>query len=154
MMSSRNRRNALPFILVNGVLIKGVDNVRAAVFSHFSNHFEANRAIRPSIEGLCFRSLNVREGLDLIKPFSMEEVKSAVWDCDSYKSPGPDGISFGFLKQFWDLVQNDVMRFLVEFHRNGKLANGINSTFIALIPKVDSPQCLNEFQPISLVGSM
>jgi len=46
------------------------------------------------------------------------------------------------------------LRFLVEFHRNGKLAKGINNTFIALIPKVDSPQCLNDFCPISLVGSM
>jgi len=48
----------------------------------------------------------------------------------------------------------DVMRFLVEFHRNGRLTKGINSTFIALIPKVDSPQRLNDFRPISLVGSM
>jgi len=46
------------------------------------------------------------------------------------------------------------MRFLTEFHRNGRLAKGINSTFIALIPKVDSPQRLNDFRPISLVGSM
>ena len=46
------------------------------------------------------------------------------------------------------------MRFLCEFHRNGKLAKGINNTFIALIPKVDSSQRLNDFRPISLVGSM
>jgi len=42
----------------------------------------------------------------------------------------------------------------MEFHRNGKFTKGINNTFIALIPKVDSPQRLNDFQPISLVGSM
>ena len=46
------------------------------------------------------------------------------------------------------------MRFLVEFHRNGKLAKGINSTFIALIPKVNSLHRFNDFRPISLVGSM
>jgi hypothetical protein len=46
------------------------------------------------------------------------------------------------------------MRFISEFHRNGKLAKGLNSTFIALIPKVDSPQRLNDFRPISLVGSL
>jgi len=40
------------------------------------------------------------------------------------------------------------------FHRNGKLAKGINTIFIVLIPKVDNPQRLNEFRPISLVGSM
>jgi hypothetical protein len=42
--------------------------------------------------------------------------------------------------------------FVSEFHRNGKLTKGINSTFIALIPKVASPQRLNDYWPISLVG--
>jgi len=42
------------------------------------------------------------------------------------------------------------MRFAVEFHRNGKLTKGINSTFIAHIPIVDNPQSLNDFRPISL----
>lgn len=153
-MSNRRRRNAIPFFLVNGVLVEGVQDVRAAVFDHFSSHYQAHRVHRPSMDGLFFRSLAVREGLDLIKPFSVEEVKNAVWDCESFKSPGPDGISFGFLKDFWDLLKGDVMRFLVEFHRNGKLAKGINSTFIALIRKVENPQSLNEFRPISLVGSM
>lgn len=87
-------------------------------------------------------------------PFSLDEAKAAVWDCDNYKCPGPDGISFGFIKQFWNMLKEDVMRFLLEFHRNGKLTKGINSTFIALIPKVDNPQRLNDFRPISLVGSM
>lgn len=47
-----------------------------------------------------------------------------------------------------------MLRFLLEFHRNGTLAKGINNTFIALIRKVESPQRLNDFLPISLVGSM
>jgi hypothetical protein len=42
----------------------------------------------------------------------------------------------------------------MEFHRNGKLTKGVNSTFIALIPKVDNPQRLADFRPIALVGCM
>ena len=73
---------------------------------------------------------------------------------DSYKSPGPDGVNFGFLKDFWVEMHQDIMRFMVEFHRNGKLSKGINSTFIALIPKIDNPRKLNDYRPISLVGSI
>jgi len=51
-------------------------------------------------------------------------------------------------------MEGDVMRFLSDFHQNGKLTRGINSTFIALIPKIDSPQRLKEFRPISLVGCL
>ncbi|MCI98161.1 cysteine-rich receptor-like protein kinase, partial [Trifolium medium] len=57
----------------------------------------------------------------LTRPFSESEVKAAVWDCGNFKSPGPDGINFGFLKDFWPELQAVVMRYLSEFHRNGRL---------------------------------
>ena len=134
-MSNRWRRNSIPFFLVNGVLVEGVGNVRNAVYSHFSTHFQRRLAQRPSMDSLAFCSLSAGEGAALTRPFSVDEVRIAVWDCENYKSPGPDGINFGFIKEFWDTMKEDVMRFLVEFHRNGRLAQGINSTFITLIPK-------------------
>ena len=88
------------------------------------------------------------------RPFFLEEVKQAIWDCDSFKSPGQDDINFGFIKQFWLELKDDFMRFVVEFHRNGKLTKGVNATFITLIPKIDSPQRLNDLCPISMVGCM
>jgi hypothetical protein len=106
------------------------------------------------VDNLPFKQLNSEECGSLTSPFLEAEVKAAVWDCDSFKSPGPDGINFGFFKDFWVELKGDVMRFVSEFHWNGKLTKGINSTFIALIPKVDIPQRLNDFRPISLVGSL
>lgn len=153
-MSSRRRRNAIQTIQVNGVQTDGVEGIREAVFNHFSSHFKKVQVERPRIDNLNFRKLSLVESRDLTRPFTVEEVKNAIWDCDNYKSPGPDGVNFGFIKQFWLDLKDDFMRFITEFHRNGKLAKGINSTFIALIPKVDSPQLLNDFRPISLVGCM
>ncbi|MCI10673.1 cysteine-rich receptor-like protein kinase [Trifolium medium] len=109
---------------------------------------------RPTVDDFQFRTLSFAEGGSLVKPFSVDEVKAAVWDCDSYKSSGLDGINFGFLKEFWVEMKDDIMRFITEFHMNGKLSKGINSTFIALIPKVESSQKLNDFRPISLVGRL
>jgi len=128
--------------------------VRNAVFSHFSSHFQNRHEQRPTMEGLNFRKLSGREGVALLKPFSVEEVRAAIWECDNFKYLGPDGVNLGFIKDLWDILKDDVMRFISEFHQNGRLAKCINSTFVALIPKIDSPQRLNDFRPISLVGSM
>ncbi|MCI16757.1 endonuclease/exonuclease/phosphatase family protein, partial [Trifolium medium] len=119
----------------DGLRVEVVQPVHQAVFSHFSSHFRASNTARPTVDDLHFRTLSFVEGGSLVKPFSVEEVRAAVWDCDSYKSPGPDGINFGFLKEFWLEMRDDIMRFITEFHRNGKLTKEINSTFIALIPK-------------------
>ncbi|PNX60849.1 cysteine-rich receptor-like protein kinase, partial [Trifolium pratense] len=153
-LAGRRRRNAIFVIQVGGNTVEGLSLIRQAVFTHFADHFRKINVERPGVDNLLFKRLNHFEGSSLTKPFSELEVKSAVWDCDSYKSPGLDGINFGFIKDFWADLRGDVMRFISDFHRNGKLSKGINSTFIALIPKVDSPQRLNDFRPISLVGSL
>jgi len=51
--------------------------------------------------------LSYREGAGLVKPFSLEEVKAAVWDCDNFKCTGPDGITFRFIKDFWEILRDD-----------------------------------------------
>ena len=92
--------------------------------------------------------------MSLIGQFSEDEIKQTVWNCDSFKSPSPDGINLGFIKDFWELLKEDLLRFFNDFHRLGRLTKGINSTFIVLIPKVESPQCLSDFCPISLVNCL
>ncbi|GAU38427.1 hypothetical protein TSUD_396070 [Trifolium subterraneum] len=153
-LAYRQRGNAISSLEVGGFTVEGVAPIRQAVVSHFASHFKAVNVGRPGVDSLTFKRLQLAEVGSLTKPFSLEEVKAAVWDCDSFKIPGPDGVNFGFIKYFWSEMQVDVMRFIAEFHRNCRLTKGINATFIALIPKVESPQRLNDFRPISLVGSL
>jgi exonuclease III len=120
-MSSWKRHNAIQMLHVNGVQIEGVQNVHEAVFQHFSSHYKVTDSDRPEVEELRFPQLSMVESVSLTRPFTLEEVKRLVWDFDSFKSPGPDGISFGFLKQFWPELKEDFMHFVSEFHRNGRL---------------------------------
>jgi len=85
----RLRGNTLSFIMVDGVLVEGVQPIRADVFSHFASHYKAPQMDRPSVENLIFSTLSYTGGASLIKPFCVEEVKAVVWNCNSYKSPGP-----------------------------------------------------------------
>jgi hypothetical protein len=76
------------------------------------------------VENLEFNRLSMAECSSLTKPFSEAKVKATIWDYDSFKSPGPDGINFGFFKDFWLEMNRDIMRFISEFHQNGKLSKG------------------------------
>uniref|UniRef100_A0A151UEB4 Uncharacterized protein n=1 Tax=Cajanus cajan TaxID=3821 RepID=A0A151UEB4_CAJCA len=50
------------------------------------------------------------------------------------------------------IAEFEEIKFVREFHVNGKLSEGSNSSFITLIPKVKESQSLGDFRPISLVG--
>nr|KYP66721.1 Transposon TX1 uncharacterized [Cajanus cajan] len=128
--------------------------VKLQVKKFFHNRFMEQHWERPLIEGVQFKQISDREKCQLTADIDLEEIKMAVWDCDSSKSPGPDGFNFKFIKSFWETVKEDIVRMMKEFHANGKLPKGTNSTFITLIPKVDDPQSLGDYRPISLVGCL
>jgi hypothetical protein len=100
-LASRRRGNAFFSIQVDGVPVDGVHPIRQAVFSHFESHFKGRPVDRPGVDSLVVKRLNLEESGTLTRPFLKAEVKAAVWDCDSFKSPGPDGVNFGFFKDFW-----------------------------------------------------
>ncbi|CAI8616530.1 unnamed protein product [Vicia faba] len=94
-MASRRRSNAIIALAMNNHIVEGVAPIKEAIFQHFLSHFRATVGNHPKIDNLAFKSLSVEAGADLVKQFQLEELKQAVWDCDSYKSPGPDGLNFG-----------------------------------------------------------
>lgn len=105
-MSSRRRSNVLVSLSVDGVSIEGVSEVLHTVYQHFRDHFKRTSNQRPDIGGLMFTTLSAVEGADLIKSFLLEEIKASIWDCDSFKCPGPDGINLGLFKDFLGFVED------------------------------------------------
>lgn len=132
-----------------------VDNplqLKKEVKSFFEKRFKEDRWNNPTLDGVPFIKLSENENARLCANFDPQEIKEAVWDCASDKSPGPDGYNFLFIKHFWHFLEGDVKHELDDFHAHGTWPRGSNPSFIALIPKVDSPLGLNDFRPISLIG--
>ncbi|KAM3219264.1 hypothetical protein P3L10_023795 [Capsicum annuum] len=78
-----------------------------------------------------------------------DEVKEAIFQIKSVKSSGLDGYGSEFYKAAWTIFGNDVTKAVLEFFHNGKLLTQINSTSIALVPKVDRLKTASQFRPIS-----
>jgi len=64
-----------------------------------------------------------------------------------------DGINHGFIKEFYDILKEELLHFLSTFIES-KLKKAINSTVIVLILKIESPRRLAGFLLISLVGCL
>ncbi|GJY72062.1 hypothetical protein Tco_0475765 [Tanacetum coccineum] len=56
---------------------------------------------RATVDMLFPNSLSPDQQVELECEVTLEELKRAVWDYGSEKSPGPDGFSFGFYRHFW-----------------------------------------------------
>nr|GEX57073.1 RNA-directed DNA polymerase, eukaryota, reverse transcriptase zinc-binding domain protein [Tanacetum cinerariifolium] len=100
------------------------------------------------------KSITIDQQMDLERDVSKEELKRAVWDCGTDKSPGPDGFTFGFYRHFWSTIENDVFEAVKHFFTYGDIPKGCNSSFISLILKIPNANLVKDFRPISLIGSI
>jgi len=150
----RRKRNNIVSINTSRGRVEQVEELKKEVKNHFEERFQETNFNRPVLDGVEFKQLSEEEKMELEEPFSEEEVKEAIWSCDRNKSPGPDGYNFGFLKACWETLREDTLNFLHEFHGNAILPKAITASFLALIPKSDSPQELNDYRLICLIGSL
>ncbi|KAK3226983.1 hypothetical protein Dsin_006845 [Dipteronia sinensis] len=109
---------------------------------------------RPRLGGLNFKRLSAEEREGLETEFSGEEVWRAVCSCDGNKAPSPDDLTLSFIQAIWEVIRDDCLRFMSEFHKDITVVKEINKTFIALVPKCGKLKSMKDFRPISLVRCM
>ena len=86
----------------------------------------------------------------LIAPYSRDEVRKALFQIGDMKAPDPDGLHAIFFKRFWHILGDELTNEVLDAINNKKIPNGWNQTNIVLIPKVESPEVITQYRPISL----
>ena len=79
-----------------------------------------------------------------------EEVLEVLKEFMKDKSPGPEGWTVEFYLHFFELVASNLVEAVEEVCMTGVVYKGINTTFIALIPKVNGLTTFGDFRPIYL----
>nr|CAD1836416.1 unnamed protein product [Ananas comosus var. bracteatus] len=87
-------------------------------------------------------------------PFTLTEVKRAVFSNAPEKAPGPDGLPMLFYQRFWNLLKDDIMSVFNSFYNDTAKIDMINTSWLCLISKKKEALFANDFRPISLVHSM
>lgn len=90
----------------------------------------------------------------LNEAISDEEIKEALWSMKASKAPGPDGFHARFFQRFWLIVGETVSAKVKRIFAEKKMPSFLNRTHIALIPKIQGLESLNNYRPISLCNSV
>ncbi|GJW41141.1 RNA-directed DNA polymerase, eukaryota [Tanacetum coccineum] len=106
--------------------IKDADAVKQVFLQHFASSFSFDDCaqIHYNNEVVFPTTLSFDQNLLLEAEVTNLEIKKAVWDCGSNKSPGP----------------------------HGNFPKGCNPSFITMIPKLNDAKVVKDYRPISLIG--
>lgn len=69
---------------------------------------------------------------------SLDEIRDAVLGLDASSSPGPDGFGGYFYHKCWGTISDDVSVAITHIFVTLDILEGMNSSFVTLIPKVGS----------------
>jgi hypothetical protein len=85
------------------------------------------------------RFVNEVEAEALYSLILLGELKEVLSMFKLDKSPGLDGWTIDFFIQFFDLAGGDLLEMVEESRLKGIISRGLNSIFLALIPKLNKP---------------
>ncbi|GKV13309.1 hypothetical protein SLEP1_g24337 [Rubroshorea leprosula] len=152
--NGRKAQNLISGLWCDGVWVEDPIQVKKEVVNYFSKLYQGDLWNRPKPQGINFKQISTEDKQWLERPFSIEEIEEGLRSCEGSKAPGPDGYNFSFLKFAWNSLKENFMSFFKDFHRNGRLVSGLNSSFLTLIPKKLNTGNLKDYRPISLIGCM
>jgi hypothetical protein len=83
-------------------------------------------------------------------PFSADDVRKAAFSIGDYKAPSPNGLHAVFYKKNRNVCGEEITQEVLKAINSGVIPDGWNDTTVVLIPKIDNPELVTQYRPISL----
>ena len=138
----RGRSNRIKLLTTeDGRVLTEQEDLERMACDFYQRLFTAQDELRPEL--VCShvpRKVTPYMNDILDKPFTEQEVETALFQMASGKAPGVDGFNAGFFQTHWELVKLGVVKAVLTFLNGGDLPEEVNKTLLVLIPKVSNPQ--------------
>ncbi|KAL9679552.1 hypothetical protein QQ045_017417 [Rhodiola kirilowii] len=151
-IKGRRVRNAIRCLKIEGGEFSFDQNVvKTTLVNYFKDSFNGPFSSIPIVQAEMRAGPRVKdeECSVLVRSVSFNEITDIVNSLPSGKAAGPDGFNAEFFKASWNVIGPDVVKSICSFMQTRVMHPGINSAYLALIPKIKNACCPKDFRPIS-----
>lgn len=150
--TARKKQNTIAKLQIRGVDCFDQHVIKEELRSFYINLFSQGDEVNSNMENLHFPKIAEADRLWLERDFSENRVWDVVRKMGCNKSPGPDGFTAEFFKNYWSMVKEDFMNLVKDFNRYSSIDSRFIFSFITLIPKKEDSCTHRDYRPLSLIG--
>lgn len=114
--NGRRRKTRIFSLQSEEGMVEGDKNLLNHATQFYKNLFGPNETINISLNIPVPKVLNDTDRTMLSAAFSLDEIRTAVFQMEQNKSPGPDGFPVEFFQKFWGLIKYDLVRLFQAFY--------------------------------------
>lgn len=130
------------------------EDISQIVVNHYANLLGSCVPVESIPEDISLPMLTADQQTFLEKHFTDADVLNVLSKMGKNKSPGPDGFTPEFFISTWSIIGKDVTKGILHFFNSLEMPRIVNSTAIALVPKIDNPTNVNHYRPISCCNTL
>jgi hypothetical protein len=154
-VTRRRKNNILMLRGDNNEWVEDADKIRCMATEFYQKLFTRTQVLFEWNQTSVTYPRLSNELLEMLNaPITNDEVRKAIFVMNPWKAPGPDGFPAGFYQKSWSFVGEHVCDFVRLVWSNPSKISEVNQTDICLIPKIQSPEYISQFRPISLCNTI
>lgn len=147
----RRHLNTVHRLKINDIWVEDQETLINGAVDHFSNLLSSeDHNVENDIFHVIPKIITDAQNDLLCGIPSPKEIRDAVFSLPGSSSPGPDGFSGDFFTHCWDIIHEDVVKAVQSFYCGWGMPQGVTSTLLCLLPKVQKPIGFADFRPVSL----
>jgi hypothetical protein len=153
--SGKYRKNRIFQLQHDDKLIEGEQALKEYITSYYKDLFGPPKRGSFSLDESRVEDIvrvSQEENDLIIRPFTCDEIREAVFQMEHNKTPCPDGFLAEFYQACWEIIKDDLMELFQEFHNGDLPLYSLNFGTIILLPKSREATRIQQYRPICLLN--
>ncbi|XP_015938979.1 uncharacterized protein LOC107464572 [Arachis duranensis] len=135
--STRRRNNRIDALVIDERLVRNQARIKVAIREFYKKLYYQEESPLVGFRDGQVDMIAEEDVVALEVLPSIEEIRGAVWDCESSRAPGSDGYNMNFIKKCWDEVGAEFTAAMLEFFQTSRLPTDSNIAWAALVGQVE-----------------